>query len=141
MSDADEHQLPHVVDQVTSFVPETTGPHWLHALPISFPLGVNTVVPLSWKDVTPKKPGTGPVQEVRNRACFENVAGTSNFCAYDVPSPPKAIILGWFTVPSASGKRNGEEEQSRKMGEGSSAEPAGMDPERSLRRGPDRRGG
>lgn len=34
---------------------------------------------------------------------------------------------------------NGKEEQSRKLGEGTSAEPAGMDPERSLRRGPDRR--
>ena len=36
---------------------------------------------------------------------------------------------------------NGKEEQSRKRGAGSSAEPAGVDPESSLRRGPDRRGG
>jgi hypothetical protein len=38
-------------------------------------------------------------------------------------------------------RANGTEEQSRKRGAGSSAEPAGVDPESSLRRGPDRRGG
>lgn len=54
------------------------------------------------------------------------------------------VSLAWESFGIANGAatlNDGEEEQSRKRGGGASAEPAGMDPERSLRRGPDRRGG